>query len=153
MLVAAIAGLIGIVLMHSVGFAALGILIILAATTDYWLPIRYRVDEGGCSMRCGLSVSSIEWDKVKRIVLDEEGAKVSPLADSSRLAPFRGVLLRFAGNREEVEKALHRFAGQHVRFLEGGPNAGAGGDAHRPGGAGDKETENGDARDPDARDA
>ncbi|MFY9233795.1 MAG: hypothetical protein WAO58_04965 [Fimbriimonadaceae bacterium] len=123
--VALIAAAAGLILMNSIAFAALGVLIILAATTDYWLPVKYRVDAKGCGLKCGLSVSSIEWSNVKRILLDADGAKISPLAESSRLGPFRGVYLRFAGNREQVIEALRGFADKDVRFVDGGTDGGA----------------------------
>ena len=93
----------GWLLLRSPLFAILGVIFILGATTDFWMPIRYRLDETGASLKCGVSQTAIEWPKVKVVTESEEGVKLSPLTNpNSRLEAFRGVFLRFENNREEV---------------------------------------------------
>ncbi|MBL8067994.1 MAG: hypothetical protein JNM28_06070 [Armatimonadetes bacterium] len=91
------------------GFAFLGmwgLLISLAAvfvsTAEYWLPIRFRLDEAGAESKIGLSTNLLRWGDLKRLIHTADGVRLSPLPSPSRLDEFRGVYLRFAGNREEV---------------------------------------------------
>ena len=98
----------------------LGSVMILAATAEFWLGVAYRVDGQGASSRTGLSYTHIRWSEVKRVVVTPVGVKLSPLAESTRLAPFRGVFLRF-GSEDGVRivEAVRRLCGNDVRFLEG----------------------------------
>jgi hypothetical protein len=96
-----------------IGFAA-----VVLATADFWMPLQYRLDEKGAALKCGFSTTAIEWANVKRVILGEEGVKLSPLEEESRLSPFRGLFLRFDGNREEVLDRIREKVGQDVRFLE-----------------------------------
>jgi hypothetical protein len=110
----------GYLLFNNVLLGALGFAIILGSTAEYWLGTSYKVDQRGATARCGLSVTSLPWNEVKRVVEGQETVKLSPLAEAGKLDPFRGVTLRFAaGNREAVMQAVRRFVGDDVRFLEG----------------------------------
>jgi hypothetical protein len=113
------AGLVGTVVYDSLLLGALGFAIILAATAEFWMGARYRIDEVGATARIGPSVSSIEWERVKRVEVGESGVKLSPLERSgTRLEPFRGVYLRFAPeDRERVLEAVRRHVEDDVRFL------------------------------------
>lgn len=75
-------------------------LALFASTAEIFLPQRYRLDEKGATVRLGISVTSITWDEVKRLVEEGDAVRLSPLEKESRLDAFRGVLLRFNGNRE-----------------------------------------------------
>lgn len=102
-LAALVAALGGWLLLQSPLFAVLGVIFILGATTDFWLPVKYRLDDKGASLKCGVSQSAIEWPSVQTVVETTEGVKLSPLRNSnSRLEAFRGVFIRFENNREEV---------------------------------------------------
>jgi hypothetical protein len=116
---AALVGVFGLVLMRQPLLGLLGFAIILAATAEFWLGASYRIDGRGASSRTGLSVSSIDWQDVKRLDILSEGAKLSPLSAPSRLDEFRGVFLRFGDQREQVLAALRTFGGEYVRLLEG----------------------------------
>lgn len=94
----------GWLLLKSPFFALLGLIFILGATTDFWLPMRYRLDDKGATLKCGVSTSAIEWPNVKTVMEMPDGVKLSPLGGNgtSRLEAFRGVFLRFENNRDEV---------------------------------------------------
>jgi hypothetical protein len=94
--------------------ALVGFLMIALSTTDFWLPLHFRLDGTGAHLRCGISVTSIEWEAVKRTYEVDNGIKLTPLATPSRLEPFRGVRLRFDGNREEVLAAVRNLGGLDV---------------------------------------
>ena len=96
----------------------LGSLMVFGATAEFLLPVTFSVSENGASRKCGLSVSSITWQDVKRVILDEGGIKLSPLENSTRMAPFRGVYLRFQNNQEELLNIIKRYWEHDVGFLE-----------------------------------
>lgn len=103
-------------LLGIVGFA-----IILGSTVDFWVGSSYKVDASGATSRTGLSISSIQWQDVRRVVVGAEEIKVSPLEDGgSRMDAFRGVVLKLnTDNRAQVIDAVKQFGGENVRFLEG----------------------------------
>ncbi len=117
--VACLAGALGMALLHHPIGAILGFLMIGGATTDYWLPQKFTIDGTGASLRCGISVTSLAWADVQRVVASEDGVKLSPLTEATRLSPFRGVYLRFARNRDEVMEAIRSHWEGDVRSLEG----------------------------------
>jgi hypothetical protein len=111
--IALLAGLIGIAWTHQAIIGVIGCLAILFSTSELFLPIRYRLDGTGASSNVGLSKTAIDWADVKRMTEDQKGVKLSPLAENSRLEPFRGVYLRFAGNQDEVLAKIRQLWGDH----------------------------------------
>src|SRR5947209_6885403 len=85
LLAAAIAALIGYALFKNVAFALIGFGVIILATAEYWLPQKCRFDRNGASVRCGISVTAIQWNDVKSSVLDDGGVRLSPLSKEGRL--------------------------------------------------------------------
>lgn len=110
----------GLFLAHSLLLGLLGSAMILAATAEFWLGTVFKLDEEGASSRTGLSTSRVLWKDVKRAVVTPVGIKLSPLESSSRLAPFRGIFLRFGKeDRVRIEQAVRRLVGNDVRYVEG----------------------------------
>lgn len=97
-----LAALAGWLLFHQIVIAMLGFAAIAGATAEFWMPQNYNIDKKGASARCGFSISAITWEEVKRVLPDEKGVKLSPLASEGKSSAFRGVYLRFADNREVV---------------------------------------------------
>ena len=97
---------IGVVLMHSILFAVIGIVMVLAPTSEFLLPVRYSISKDGANSKWGLNSNFLAWEDVKQVRWGEQGVKLSPLPGPSRLEAFRGVYLRFAGNKQEVEDAV-----------------------------------------------
>lgn len=118
--VAVLAGLVGTFIYGKLLLGLLGSAMILAATAEFWMGTRYRVDAQGASAKTGLSLTKIAWADVKRAVMTPLGIKLSPLEEVTRLAPFRGVFLRFGReDRVRIENAVRMFGGKDVRFVEG----------------------------------
>jgi hypothetical protein len=92
--VAVAAGLIGIVVFRSPSMGLLGFAMILASTADYWLGSNFKLDARGASARVGLSLTAMEWANVKRVIVEPNAIKLSPLAEENRMDSFRGVILR-----------------------------------------------------------
>ncbi|HZH99459.1 MAG TPA: hypothetical protein VEX38_10850 [Fimbriimonadaceae bacterium] len=119
LVVALAAGVLGYLLLHHILFALVGFGVIMGSTTDYWLPQKFKIDGNGASMRCGISVTAIQWSDVKRVVESPSGVLLSPLGEaSSRLNAFRGLLLRYDENREAVLEAVRQNWKDDVRPVE-----------------------------------
>ncbi|MDX1934342.1 MAG: hypothetical protein SFU56_17200 [Capsulimonadales bacterium] len=82
------------------------VLCLLAALSDYLLPIRFRLTDLGAHADCGLSRWFIAWTDVRRATKGRDGLYLSPFAAPSRLEAFRGVRLRFADNADEVTELV-----------------------------------------------
>ena len=91
---------------RSAGMGLLALVLLWLATRDYWLPVRYTVDERGARVRYLGAAFDIAWEHVKYVSVASDGVKLSPLPPRSRLEPFRGVYLRFADNRQQVLEAI-----------------------------------------------
>ena len=100
--VAAIAGIASAMFMGNPWLFPFGALVILLGSADFVLPNKFRIGDFGAERRCGLSLTAIPWERVKRVVVGDDGVKLSPFAESTRLAPFRGVYLRANGNLQEI---------------------------------------------------
>lgn len=91
---------------RSAGMGLLALVLLWLATRDYWLPVRYTVDEKGAGVRYLGAAFDIAWERAKYVTVTSDGVKLSPLPPRSRLEPFRGVYLRFADNRQQVLEAI-----------------------------------------------
>ncbi|HTQ08442.1 MAG TPA: hypothetical protein VMI31_00075 [Fimbriimonadaceae bacterium] len=111
---------IGAIALHTLLLGLAGSVMILAATADFWLGTSYLLDADGASSRTGISYSRILWKDVRRAVVTPIGIKLSPLEDSTRLAPFRGIFLRYGKeDRVRIEETVRRLVDSDVRFVEG----------------------------------
>ena len=96
----------------------LGFLVIAGSTTEYWWGVRYRLDETGATAQNGPSMSKIAWSDVRRLIVNDAGVTLSPLAAESRLTPFRGVFLRpGAMGAEGLLQKIQEFGGEDVKRL------------------------------------
>lgn len=93
-------------------YALIGFFAILGSTTEFWAPIHYVLDEKGASLRCGISVSAIEWANVKRAIVFENWVKLSPLEEDSKLSEFRGIKLRYGQDKESVIELVKEKVGE-----------------------------------------
>jgi hypothetical protein len=82
--------------------------LLLAAISDFLFPIRYRMTEEGMEARGLVMRRRMGWSQVKRVVRDELGVKLTPLARPSRLEAYRGIYCWFAENADEVMEFIAR---------------------------------------------
>lgn len=106
LVIALFAGLLGLFLLKSLVMGVIGVGAILLSTADFWMPVRYRIDDNEVSAKVGLSTTALAWSDVKRVLTSEMGVKLTPLEKDSSLSPFRGVFLRFDGNKKDVLNAI-----------------------------------------------
>jgi hypothetical protein len=111
-LVAVTVAIFGIVVLRQPLLGLIGSVAILAATADFWLGVKYTLSGSEAKRQCGLSVSSISLDQVKRVLIDGDHVKLSPLERPGGLDPFRGVtLVTVPENRELVLARIRDYFG------------------------------------------
>lgn len=109
--VAFVGGFAGLVIGGHPLLGLFGFLAIFFSTPELHFPCRYKLTDTIAQVRCGASWQEIEWAKVRRAIEGPDGIKLSPFEKRSRLEGFRGVYLRYAGNREEVLAKLRELLG------------------------------------------
>lgn len=109
------AGVAGVTLGGQLILGILGVLMVLGATAEYWMGTSFSVGPHGACRRVGVSLTSIPWSDVKRVIVSDEDIKLSPLTSESRLEPFRGVILRTTPqNRDRVLGLIRHFVDHDV---------------------------------------
>jgi len=98
-------------------YALVGFALVTLSNAEVFLPQFYKIDDGGVERKCGLSVTAMAWDRIKRIVPDDVGIKFSPFEKPTRSDPFRGVYVRFADNRDEVLAKLSAHLDEYPELL------------------------------------
>ena len=93
----------------------LAVILLLGAVAPFFVITRYRLDEEGVSMKRYVTTMKKRWEELRSYYPDKNGVLVSPFAKPSRLENFRGVYLRFGGNREKVLAALEQNIGQRKK--------------------------------------
>ena len=96
--------------LHQAILGVLAFILLFMSTRDYWLPVRYWLDENGAHMSTFLARYDIAWSRVKYISATDDGRlRLSSVPRTSRLAPFRGVELRMPSDRQQVMQAIKQW--------------------------------------------
>lgn len=80
--------------------------VLMAAISDFLLPVTYRLSPVGASSTSMLFRRSLRWEEIKACYVDESGIKLSPIGYPTRRETFHGVYLRFGDMREEVIRTV-----------------------------------------------
>ena len=91
-------------------FALLGNMILIGSISDFLFPVRFRLTNKGAEYKNFLMKKHIAWQDVKNCYLYDEGIKLSPLTSPNRLENFRGFMLLFNNNKDEVLNHVKRLA-------------------------------------------
>lgn len=121
------AALIGFVVMHHVLFSIIGVTVIVVSTAELYFPVKYTLNENGAKQKCGFSVSEITWDKVARLEERADGVRLSPFDKPHRLDAFRGLFLRYSGNKDAILDKIAELWKTHEQVLGNETHSGAGG--------------------------
>ncbi len=76
--------------------------LLVAAIGDFLFPVSYILDAEGARARGLVMRRQMAWGRVRRVVRDGLGVKLSPLPRPSRLEAYRGIYLWFENNADEV---------------------------------------------------
>jgi hypothetical protein len=93
----------------------LAIVLLSGAVAPFFVITRYRLDEEGVSIKRYVTTMKKRWGELRSYYPDKNGVLVSPFVKPSRLENFRGVYLRFGGNREKVLAVLEQNIGQRKK--------------------------------------
>lgn len=77
------------------------VLLLVSATSEFLLPIRYRFTPQGVEMRNFLTFRVIRWDQVQRCYRGPQGIKISPLTHRGRREAFRGIQVWVEGEEQD----------------------------------------------------
>jgi len=112
---AAVVVLIYFVFGQRVVFTLLAVAILFGSLCDWLLPVKYRLTTRGASYNNVVFRKRIAWEEVRSVYVAESGLKLSPFSRRTRLDAFRGLVLRFAGNREAVIRIVKERATKRQR--------------------------------------
>ena len=93
----------------------LAVILLLGAVAPYFVITCYGLDREGISVKRYFTTTRKKWGELRSFYPDKRGVLVSPFANPSRLENFRGVYLRFGGNREKVLAVLEQNIGQRKK--------------------------------------
>jgi len=68
--------------------------LLVSAIAEFLLPVTYTLDAEGAHVRLPGSHRVMAWDRVRRVYLQPDGIKLSPLVARGWLESYRGVFLR-----------------------------------------------------------
>lgn len=83
-------------------FVILSLLILGGSLGTYFLPTDYILYSGGLETRFIGVTRRFAWDQYRSFYPDRNGVLLSPFPAPSRLENFRGLFVRFSGNRDAV---------------------------------------------------
>lgn len=91
---------------EALAWGGLGLLLLLGMTTTIFLPVTYRLDERGVTVRFIGTESFRAWSHYRNFYDHATGAHLTTMPRPSALDPFRGHYLLYSGNRQEVVAVL-----------------------------------------------
>ena len=86
--------------------ALLSIFVLVVRLNRFYFPSSFSIDSEGISAKYLLNSQYINWNDVKRIVNDENGAYLSERTISSRWDAFRGMHILFGNDSDKVRSLL-----------------------------------------------
>jgi hypothetical protein len=86
----------------------ISLILIGGSILPYFLPTNYELSENGISVRSVFTRQKKSWSQFRSFSVDNHGVFLSPFTKPSRLENFRGLYIRFHGNRDEVVAFVKR---------------------------------------------
>ncbi len=86
--------------------ALLSIFVLVVRLNRFYFPSSFSIDSEGISAKYLLNTQYMNWNDVKRIVNDENGAYLSERTISSRWDAFRGMHILFGNDSDKVRSLL-----------------------------------------------
>ncbi len=87
---------------NNIWYALLATLILFGSLISFYFPTRYKLTDKKIRVRSIVQNTTQDWEKFRSYYPDKNGILLSPFLRRSRLENFRGVYIRFEGNRDEV---------------------------------------------------
>ncbi len=120
MVISVMAGIAGAYLVGggSIFLTLLAAVILLVALWPVFTRTTYLLDTKGVTLTRPLRRDFRPWDKFRRYEVGRLNVLLSPFPYPSRLDPFRGLVIRLAGNREQVVG----FVAERLQAVKEGPD-------------------------------
>lgn len=103
----------GILVMIAGGFiwlglwgVLLGLVVAMLTLHTYFLPTEYSIDEEGMHIKYFGQSKKYPWSRFKSYYKDNNGILLSPFVMPTRLENYRGIYVRYGGNRERVTEMI-----------------------------------------------
>lgn len=87
---------------YSILLVGLAILILFGSLTGFYFPTRYFFYSDHFIVKTTLQSLRKEWSQYRSFYPDKNGVLLSPFGHPTRLENFRGLFIKFAGNRDRV---------------------------------------------------
>lgn len=94
------------------GSAGLGVIftvLMFFSLSAYFFPTWYTLTDGGISVHTLVTKMKRPWSVYRSHWPDRNGVLLSPFPSRSRLENFRGIFIRYEGNRDEVLAFVKRY--------------------------------------------
>jgi hypothetical protein len=95
-------------LTYSAVFTVIAVLILYGSLTQYFTKTTYEFTETKVRVRYIVNKIEKEWAQYRSYYADKNGVLLSPFPSPSRLENFRGLFIRFAGNKEQVMEIVRQ---------------------------------------------
>ena len=83
-------------------FAVIAALILWGSVSQYFLPVSFRLTDRTVTVKYTTHKIEKAWNLFRSYYVDRNGVLLSPFGRPSRLETFRGLYVRFAGNKDQV---------------------------------------------------
>lgn len=87
---------------YSVLLTGLGVLILFGSLSGFYFPTRYYFYDDHLIVKTTTQALRKEWSQYRSYYPDKNGVLLSPFTHPTRLENFRGLYIKFAGNRDKV---------------------------------------------------
>jgi len=99
---------------YSYLLTGLGVLILFGSLGGFYFPTRYYFYDDHLIVKTTIQTLRKEWSQYRSYYPDKNGVLLSPFARPTRLENFRGLYIKFAGNRDRVMEIV----GDKIDFEE-----------------------------------
>lgn len=99
---------------QSIIFAFLAALILTASLGVFFFPTKYTLNEDGLTVEFLGTKQLKKWSGFVRAEPEKNGIFLSPFARKSFLEHYRGIFVRYDGNKEEVDSFVLNALGKKV---------------------------------------
>lgn len=86
----------------SILLTALGILILFGSLAGFYFPTRYIFYGDHFLIKSKMQTLRKEWKQYRSFYPDKNGVLLSPFGRPTRMENFRGIYVKFAGNKDKV---------------------------------------------------
>jgi len=91
---------------YSFLLTALAVLILFGSMSGFYFPTRYFFYDDHLAVKTTIQTLKKDWKQYRSFYPDKNGVLLSPFGRPSRLENFRGLYIKFAGNRERVMEII-----------------------------------------------